>query len=149
MFGKSAAKKPKGVVLVFDDVGEVARIFAIVLRRAGYEAIAVDTIEDAQATLKARKDIDVFVVDVFVDGDRLGLDLAQEAQKRRRKLAVVAMSGYTREEVFPSADERVAFMSKPNSGAQLIAGVEAAMEGVERFISSDELGKVHVYDFAD
>ena len=64
------------------------------LKELGYAVIEADSGPAALLVLDRGEPIDVLFTDIVMPGGMTGLDLAQEARKRRPQLKVLVTSGY-------------------------------------------------------
>ena len=80
LFGKRKRKVKR--ILIIEDEPLTAFDNEVMIRDAGFEVIGThDDYEEAIAALDREK-VDLIVSDVRLRGDKTGIDLAQEAQKR-------------------------------------------------------------------
>jgi CheY-like chemotaxis protein len=117
-----------GIALVVEDDPAVRDMTTQMLRRAGFEVLAVGDGAEALAIAKRAERIDVLVTDVVMP--RLsGIDLAEQMMEAYPTIGVVLLSGYTAETLDL---ERVTagggmFISKPVSSNHLIQAVQQAI----------------------
>ena len=126
---KSAAPSRRDVtVLVAEDEDGVRRFAIEALVDLGYDAIEADGPDQALSLLDANPQIAILLTDVIMPG-RNGRLLADEALRRRPKLRVVFMTGYTRNAIVHNGmlDPGTHLLSKPFSVRQLGAELEAVL----------------------
>jgi two-component system cell cycle sensor histidine kinase/response regulator CckA len=111
-------------VLVVEDDPGVRQIVEIVLRRGGYDVVAVEGPLEAIAVLNAQSDINIVLTDVVMPKMN-GYDLATEVKKIAPHARVVFMSGYAHDAVRQPATD--AFLAKPFTAESLTHVVQDAM----------------------
>jgi hypothetical protein len=117
-----------GTILVVEDEAVVREITTRILRRAGYEVIAVATGAEAVDCLAdGGTPIDVLVTDVIMP-NMSGIGLAETVFDRYPRVGVVFLSGYTAEtlNVERLTDRGAVFVAKPVTSRQLILAVQRA-----------------------
>ncbi|HWW65211.1 MAG TPA: ATP-binding protein [Sphingomonadaceae bacterium] len=88
------AARPLHVLLAEDD-DQVADLVVQMLEELGYAATRTSTAAEALTTLGAGEAVDVLLSDMMMPGDMGGLDLAREVKRRRPKMPVILMTGYS------------------------------------------------------
>ncbi len=81
-------------VLVLDDDPNVRQSLEVFLRRYGYEAVGVASIEEALRAVEARP-IEALILDVRLEGVETGIDLLGQLRKRHGfdKAPVLILTG--------------------------------------------------------
>jgi DNA-binding NtrC family response regulator len=82
-----------GLVLLVDDDAGILFTFKLILEEEGYVVTAVDRGAAARKLLKERN-YDAAVIDLNLEREGLGLELAEEAKNLRMPPAVVLYTGY-------------------------------------------------------
>lgn len=120
----------RGTVLVVDDEPMVAGAVAQILERAGYVVHRASGPGDAEAQFDALHGaIDLLLTDVVMP-DGGGRKLAERLRQRSTTLHVLFMSGYVEHDSVRDTRELDApLISKPFSGAKLVAAVQRALDG--------------------
>lgn len=118
-------------VLIVEDESVVLTFVETVLKSRGHEVLTARTAAEARAilnTLPADADL-CLVIDVVLERES-GITLAQEVIERNRGYRVLLVSGFTDEVLLalPEHSERIAFLRKPFSSAQLAAAVDSVCE---------------------
>jgi two-component system, cell cycle sensor histidine kinase and response regulator CckA len=116
------------MILVVDDCDMVRRYIGAVLRRLGFSVIeAANGGEAAEVSRRHTGPIDLLVMDVELP-DAAGLDVAQQLFATRPELAVLYISGYSRdvlgEGVLPPG---TGFLQKPFTSDALVLQVREAL----------------------
>jgi hypothetical protein len=112
-------------VLVVEDDSRVRELVELVLRRAGYDVIAVSTPPDALATLSSQPDIHLMLTDVVLP-QMNGYDLAEEARKVAPGVRVAFMSGFANDVLHRPVAEP--FIPKPFTVESLTSAVRKALD---------------------
>jgi PAS domain S-box-containing protein len=117
-----------GTVLVAEDEPAVRGMTTQLLRRAGYEVIAVGDGIEAMAAAESAERIDVLVTDVVMP-NLSGIELAEQMMDRYPMMGVVLLSGYTAEtlDLERITADGATFVSKPISSNQLLEAVLQAV----------------------
>lgn len=118
------------ILVVEDD--DIVRDFAVeVLRLDGHEVMTAGSVDAARKIIFARPDAEslCLIVDVVLNHES-GVAFAQELIKRYAGFRVLLISGYTDDVVMtdPVYADRVAFLAKPFSSAELLAAVKRLWE---------------------
>jgi two-component system cell cycle sensor histidine kinase/response regulator CckA len=118
-----------GRLLVVEDEPAVRDMITSLLRRAGYDVIAVgDGLEALARVATLLEPIDVLVTDVVMP-NMSGIELAGSMLKETADLGVVLMSGYTAERLDPSGltARGAVYVSKPIASRELLDAIGRAM----------------------
>jgi two-component system cell cycle sensor histidine kinase/response regulator CckA len=117
-----------GTALVAEDDPAVRDMTTLLLRRAGYEVLAVADGIEAIATAQRAERIDVLITDVVMPG-MSGIELAEKMMEDYPLMGVVLLSGYTAEtlDIERATSEGATFVSKPISSNQLLRAVLEAV----------------------
>lgn len=127
---------PCKVLVVEDDAG-VREFVVSVLQELGYEPVAADNADAARKQLADDSEIAVMLTDVVMPGDN-GRQLFEDVKESRPELAVLFMTGYTRNAIVHNGvlDAGVRLISKPFTIEELsrelhavIGASAAAMSG--------------------
>jgi signal transduction histidine kinase/ActR/RegA family two-component response regulator len=118
----------KSLILVVEDDAQVRAFVCDGVRELGHRVIEAENVERALAALDAAPDVDLILTDVVMPG-ATGRTLADEARRRRPGLAVVFMTGYTRNAIVHNdvLDPGALLLSKPFTLAQLAAKLREAL----------------------
>jgi CheY-like chemotaxis protein len=112
------------VAVVVDDEAPVARMTAMLMRYAGYQAVTYTSAREALADYRAGE-VSVIVTDVLMP-EMDGVSMAQAMRKADPLLPVVFVSGYT--DVAVPTDMGMVFVRKPFGMADLKRALEALPE---------------------
>jgi two-component system, cell cycle sensor histidine kinase and response regulator CckA len=127
----AAASPAREHVLLVEDEEAVRRLTERMLENLGYVVRSVADGPDALALLEdPRTHVDLLISDVVLPGGVDGGEIARRARQMREALAVLFVSGYTRNVVLESGDpdERVQYLAKPFNAQQLAAKAREALE---------------------
>ena len=125
----SRTQRGSGGVMVVEDETSVRELTSVVLRRAGYEVIAVGDGAEAMARLEDQPaSIDILVTDVVMPG-MSGIDLAELVIDRFPAAGVVLLSGYNAETLDLDRVVRrgAVFLSKPVTSGDLLDAVRRSI----------------------
>jgi two-component system cell cycle sensor histidine kinase/response regulator CckA len=118
-------------VLVVEDEEAVRRLTERILKQLGYAVESAANGPEALAILQAAGDspIDLLLTDVVLPGGLDGGEIARRARAVRDDLAVLYVSGYSRNAVLDSGDaeQDVYYLEKPFTAEQLAAKVRDAL----------------------
>lgn len=115
-------------VLVVEDDSDVREFVVSVLQELGYEPIAADNADSARALLAEDGEISIMLTDVVMPGDN-GRQLFDQVKDSRPDLAVLFMTGYTRNAIVHNGvlDAGVRLISKPFTIEELSRELHAAV----------------------
>jgi CheY-like chemotaxis protein len=122
-----------GTVLVVEDEAVIRDITTRILRRAGYEVVAVaGGAEAIERLADGGPPIDVIITDVIMP-NMSGISLAEAVLDRHPRVGVVFLSGYTAEtlNVERLTDRGAVFVAKPVTARQLVLAVQQAAAQLE------------------
>ena len=115
-----------GTILLVEDEDMVRAVAERALSRQGYTVLTAADGEQGLEVLAGAKKVDLLVSDVVMP-NMDGPAMVRKARKTHPHLPVLFMSGYAEEQLRKSIDiERVAFLPKPFSVAQLSEAVAGA-----------------------
>jgi len=117
-------------ILVVEDEADVRGIAIAFLRSAGYSVLSAENADAALALVTDEPRIALVFSDVVLGSGMNGVDLAQEARRRRPGLSVLLTSGYEHaalDGVGASADE-FQLLQKPYTRENLVSAVRAALD---------------------
>jgi signal transduction histidine kinase len=129
--GASAAARPAGAlvapaalgetILVVEDDPRVRRVAVRRLKELGYAVIEADGGPAALRILDREEPLDLLFTDIVMAGGITGVDLAQEARRRRPGLKILLTSGYAEPAVSKGALalSNAAWLGKPYSSDEL------------------------------
>jgi two-component system, cell cycle sensor histidine kinase and response regulator CckA len=117
-----------GTALVVEDDPAVRDMTTHLLRRAGFEVVAVADGVEALAAARLTDQIDVLVTDVVMP-NLSGIELAERMMEVYPLMGVVLLSGYTAEtlDLERVTADGATFISKPVSSNQLLQAVQQAI----------------------
>jgi len=124
----AAPEVGSGTVLIVEDEDVVRDITSRILRRAGYDVVAVSTGAEAMQRLARRgTPIDVLITDVIMP-NMSGISLAEQVLDLYPRVGVVFLSGYSLGtlNVERLISRGASFVSKPVTSQQLILAVQQA-----------------------
>lgn len=129
--GSRGEAAPEGheTILLVEDEPAVRGLAQAVLSGAGYRVISCGNADEALAQFEqSREGVDLLLTDVVMPG-RSGTELARLLADRSPGMQVVLMSGYSRENLTPSAtSSHRAFLPKPFSAAALLSVVRRVLD---------------------
>ena len=120
----------ESILLVEDETG-VRKLVARVLADLGYRVVAVGSVEEAQqAAGQAESPLDLLITDVVLPGEVQGNVLARDLVASRPDLAVIYISGYSRDALVHAGrvDRGVNLLEKPFTTQALAATVRAVLD---------------------
>jgi PAS domain S-box-containing protein len=117
-------------ILVVEDEADVRGIAIAFLRAAGYSVQATENADAALALIAGEQDIALVFSDVVLGSGMSGVDLAQEAQRRRPGLKVLLTSGYEHAALDGEGNsaDRFQLLQKPYTRENLVSAVRAALD---------------------
>ena len=125
------------ILLVDDDV-DLVLAYRIVLTQRGHEVAAAHSATEARPLLKAARP-DALVLDIMMESDTAGLELARDAHAMYPDLPMLMVSGIQEHtgKPFRFADDEsflpaVKFVDKPIGPARLADEVQAMLEQAVR-----------------
>jgi CheY-like chemotaxis protein len=127
---KAKAIVPPGLhVLLVEDDAEVRNVIRIFLQALGCEVTAAASAEQALAALAPAARFDLLVTDIVLGAGMRGTQLAQEAQRRLPRLAILLMSGFSSELLDADRDSPSDWelLRKPCSRAELASAIAQAI----------------------
>ncbi len=115
-------------VLVVDDEDNLRHMLQILLKREGYEAFGVASVDAALAELASRP-FDIILTDLRMPG-RGGLELVDEVRQRNLDTTVVVMTAYGSRDIAIEAMKHGAYdyLSKPFEADELVLLLRKAEE---------------------
>jgi len=115
-------------ILVVEDQADVRDVIETSLHNLGYRVLTASDGVAARHVLESNQPIDLLLSDVVMPRGVSGLDLAEEARRRRQRLKVVLVSGYLRDNQgrVPAASG-MTFLEKPFREAELADAVASAL----------------------
>jgi signal transduction histidine kinase len=118
---KVARGNAREIILAVEDDPDVRSQTTNALRELGYQVLEASNGKEALETLKIRADVDLLFTDVGLPGGMNGRQLAEAAQKLRRKLKVLFTTGYARNAIVHDGrlDPGVQLITKPFTFAGL------------------------------
>ncbi|MBN1319972.1 MAG: PAS domain S-box protein [Thermoleophilia bacterium] len=122
-------------VLVVEDEDPLRRLIARVLSNLGYQVVVAGSGPEALEMLEVLdRPPDLLLTDVILPGGLQGNELAKRARERLPRLAVLYMSGHTRDAIVHSGrlDEGVDFLGKPFTPESLAARVRDVLGHQDR-----------------
>ena len=120
-------KRP--MILLLEDEAKVRTLVGRVMRGAGYEVVEAGSGAELEETLAARAGTpDLLLTDVVLPGGRSGRQVADDLRERFPGIAVMYISGYSRESAVDSQFESgAAVLEKPFAPDVLLERVRAAL----------------------
>jgi len=119
----------KETILLVDDEQSVRAIVLKILRRAKYNVLEA---ENGEVALKIADThpgkIDLVLSDMYMPGLR-GPEVVERLAPKRPGLRALFMSGYADQDARTGVPQGANFISKPFSGQELAAAVEAVLKG--------------------
>lgn len=128
-------------VLVVDDEQNLRHMLQTLLKREGYEAVGVPSVESALKELEDRP-YDIVITDLRMPGQS-GLDLVDEVRRRNLGATVVVMTAYGSRDIAIEAMKRGAYdyISKPFEADEIILLLRKAEERERLFRENQSLHK--------
>jgi DNA-binding NtrC family response regulator len=117
------------VILIVDDEPAVCHLLQRILGNAEYATVAVQCASEATRLVEDRNvRIDLVLADINMPGTN-GLDLHAAILRERPQLPVVFVTGVPENSVVRAAmDEKLLFLQKPLTGAELLKHVRSALD---------------------
>lgn len=116
-------------ILLVDDEQAVRSIVLRILRRKNYHVLEAENGEAALEIAEAHDGpIHLVITDMFMPGLR-GPEVVQRLAPKRPGLRALFMSGYADQDARTGVPAGANFLSKPFSGQELAAAVEAVLKG--------------------
>ncbi|MBW3097403.1 response regulator [Pseudohoeflea coraliihabitans] len=117
------------VILVVEDDDDVRQLATDLLTDLGHTVIEASNGHDGLDQLQRRADIQLLFTDIVMPRGMSGIDLAQEARRRRPDLAVLLTSGFTAQSRATEDGSKNEFLlvRKPYSAEEVIAAIGKAM----------------------
>jgi PAS domain S-box-containing protein len=128
---ETAPGRGKETILLVEDEAPVRHLFHRILADAGYNVLEVGSASEAQGLLdQTGAPPDLLLADVVLPGGKSGPELAEALLARYPGLAVIFMSGYTREAVLYNGhlDEKTEFLEKPFLPEVVLHKVRAVLD---------------------
>jgi len=118
------------VILVVEDDEALRRTVTRMLKRYGYETIAVEDGPSALSVMKATEHIDLMLSDVILPGGMTGPEIIDAARDQHPDMKVLLMSGYTREAMLHRGEitEDIQLIQKPFSSQDLGLALREILE---------------------
>jgi len=129
--GTAAAAASRGeTILVVEDDPRVRRVAVRRLKELGYAVIEADSGPAALQILGRGEPLDLLFTDIVMAGGMTGVDLAQEARRRRPALKILLTSGYAEPAVSKGglALSNAAWLGKPYSSDELQAKLRELLD---------------------
>lgn len=125
-----ATTEPLARILVVEDESDTAEVICDLLNNAGYEAIAVDSGEEALKYMSNH--YDVVLLDIRLP-DMNGLDVLRRARSESYDQPMIILSGYGTgpDRVTALEDGADDYLAKPFSPEELVARIKAIRRRVE------------------
>jgi PAS domain S-box-containing protein len=117
-------------ILVVEDDAEVRQTTVALLEELKYRVIEAVDGPSALKVLDVQPDVDMLLTDVIMPGGMRGPDLAREVRKRRRRMKILYMSGYTEHMALRNGmvEPDVPLLTKPFQKRELAAKVRAVLD---------------------
>jgi len=109
-------------LLYVEDDELLMSVTLMALEDAGYEVTHVSDGRQAKAVLAGDDPFDCVVSDISMPGGVSGVEVADEARRRRPSCRTVLVSGYARTQL-PPLPEGVVFVEKPYRIGQLVGAL--------------------------
>jgi PAS domain S-box-containing protein len=116
-------------VLVVDDREEIAEMATLMLREAGYDAVACHSARQALHELQGPDGYDLMLTDLIMPGGMNGVLLAREARERHPQLKVLLMTGFADGLPDKWGGQHLEMIFKPYSQADLARKVRQVLDG--------------------
>jgi two-component system cell cycle sensor histidine kinase/response regulator CckA len=124
-----------GTVMVVEDESALRALIERVLGEAGYQVVSFGSADEAVVAL-GNNDlaVDLLLTDVVLPGALQGKDLVDWVQASRPEMAILYMSGYTRNAIVHAGrlDEGVNFLEKPFGPEALATMVRQVLDRARR-----------------
>ena len=113
-------------VLVVEDDADVRAVTTTMLRDNGFVVHETEDAIKARELLKTEEHVDLLLADVVLPNGMSGPELADKVKEERENIAVLLVSGYTREELPVDANYRL--LNKPFSKERLFSTINEVLE---------------------
>lgn len=125
-------------VLLVEDNPDVAEATCELIRALGCHVTHLGSADAAQSWLKAHhQSVDLVISDVIMPGQASGIDLAATIQGGYPALAVLLVTGYTKE-LCRAIEEGIAVLPKPFGAETLQQAMQGALNKANRAVSHHE-----------
>ena len=125
-------------VLLVEDNPEVAEATCELIRALGCQVTHLDSADSAQSWLLAHhQDVDLVISDVIMPGQASGIDLAAMIRREYPALAVLLVTGYTKE-LCRAIEEGIAVLPKPFGAETLQQAMQGALNKASRVVNQHE-----------
>jgi PAS domain S-box-containing protein len=126
--GHAVAGSGKAKILLVEDNEDVRQLGQAMLEGHDYTIVAAASGEEALRLLDEHRDVDLLFSDVIMPGGMTGVQLAEQASRRRPDLAILLATGYM--EQLPDA-RQPAFpvLPKPYKENELLSRIASALAG--------------------
>lgn len=125
-------------VLLVEDNPEVAEATCELIRALGCQVTHLDSADAALPWLQARhQSVDLVISDVIMPGQASGIDLAAMIRREYPALAVLLVTGYTKE-LCRAIEEGIAVLPKPFGAETLQQAMQGALNKASRAVSQHE-----------
>jgi PAS domain S-box-containing protein len=116
-------------VLVVEDQEEIRDLIEAWLTEFGYRILTAPDGVTASRMLENGEPIDLLLTDIVMPNGMSGLELAQSARRLRPDLRTVLVSGYSRQNMVPTAcEDEFVFLEKPFRQAELASTIADALK---------------------
>ena len=123
---KTATAK-KFRVLIVDDEPELAELVQSWVKEEGHTAVVANSAADALALLRV-KAFDLLLTDIIMPGELDGIALAEKASVLHPAMAILLMSGYSKETATNRAEVAWPLLVKPFRQADLVTAMKRALD---------------------
>jgi len=125
-------------VLLVEDNPEVAEATCELIRALGSLVTHLDSAASARSWLLAtHQDVDLVIRDVIMPGQASGIDLAAMIRREYPALAVLLVTGYTKE-LCRAIEEGIAVLPKPFGAETLQQAMQGALNKASRVVNQHE-----------
>src|ERR1051325_466899 len=133
-------------ILVVDDDRSITGALAVILRKAGYEALTTNSIAEAKSVLSTRS-FDLVITDLRL-ADGTGIDLITHIKEQAPNTEVILMTAFGSIDITIEAIKRGAYyyLEKPHPPNQLLVLVEKALQFAALRIENQTLKRSLVGD---
>jgi DNA-binding NtrC family response regulator len=114
--------RPKPVALVVENEAIIRMETALMIKDAGYDALATCNADEAIAVLNARDDICAVFMEIRLPGRLNGLGLGRAIAERWPMVGLIMTSGDRRRDNIPTD---CCYIPKPYCGSQIITALRA------------------------
>ncbi|MGI9037760.1 MAG: response regulator transcription factor [Gemmatimonadota bacterium] len=130
------AKRP--VIFVVEDEPVSAELIQIYFEELGYEVLVAHSAAEA-AALAVRRDPDILITDMLLDGPESGLSVARRFREQYPELPIMLTSGLPQDDIRAAVAEIPGVHALPKPVR--LSGLRETIDGLLREVAADGAGR--------